>query len=113
MPKSNKHLCAICKNNSCTREPNPYTIVAWCRRFTHFNPKMITLGRKSRGITQKELAGMLSVTHGKMSKIENGLVPLSEEELDKLSHILKYPRNFFTQTDKIYDLCFDSYRIML
>lgn len=68
------------------------------------NPKMIVLGRESRGITQNELADMLSITQGKMSKIENGLISVSEDDLIKLSNILKYPQHFFMQTEQIYGL---------
>jgi Zn-dependent peptidase ImmA (M78 family)/DNA-binding XRE family transcriptional regulator len=66
------------------------------------NPKMIVLGRESREITQKELADILSITQGKMSKIENGLISVSKDELNKISHTLKYPQHFFIQTEQIY-----------
>lgn len=66
------------------------------------NSKMVVLGREARGITQKELADMLSVTQGKMSKIENGLIPLLDSELCTLSDVLRYPKHFFMQTDQLY-----------
>ena len=66
------------------------------------NPLMLVLGRESRGLTQKELAEALSITQGTLSKIEGGLLQLSDDELIILSKVLNYPKHFFAQTDQIY-----------
>lgn len=66
------------------------------------NPQMLVLARESRGLTQSELAKMLSIGQAKMSKIENGFISLSARELMKLSDLLNYPDHFFTQADPIY-----------
>ena len=40
----------------------------------NINPEMLVLARESRGVMQSELARMLSVTQGKVSKLESGLL---------------------------------------
>ena len=66
------------------------------------NHDILRIARESRGINQSDLARMLSVTQGKISKMECGLLGISEEMLDKLSSILDYPKDFFYFNDRIY-----------
>lgn len=66
------------------------------------NPDIIRIARESRGFTQGYLAKKLSVTQGKISKIEGGLLGVSDDVLDKLSIVLTYPKDFFYFTDQIY-----------
>ena len=65
------------------------------------NHTMVTLARESRGMTQSELADELGVTQGKVSKIEQGLLSVSEQMLNKLSSCLNYPSGFFCLTDSV------------
>lgn len=58
---------------------------------------MVILGRESRGLSQKELADKLGITQGRISKIEMGLLPISDDLLTMLSHTLDYPTHFFFQ----------------
>ncbi|HAJ26955.1 MAG TPA: hypothetical protein DCG53_06870, partial [Syntrophus sp. (in: bacteria)] len=66
------------------------------------NHDIVRIARESRGFTQGELANRLSVTQGKISKMESGLLGVSEDMLDKLSNTLNYPREFFYFTEPIY-----------
>ena len=66
------------------------------------NPPMIVLGRESRGYTQKDMAEKLRISQGKMSKIENGFLIPSDEEIMKLSRILDYPIHFFLKPNRTY-----------
>jgi Zn-dependent peptidase ImmA (M78 family)/DNA-binding XRE family transcriptional regulator len=68
------------------------------------NPEMMILARESRGMTQGELAEEISVTQGKISKYENGMLLVSEEDLKALSKALNYTEDFFYQRDKVYGL---------
>jgi Zn-dependent peptidase ImmA (M78 family)/DNA-binding XRE family transcriptional regulator len=68
----------------------------------NINPEMLVLARESRGLRQSELARRLSVTQGKVSKIESGLLQVSEDFFDKVVEKLHYPREFFYQTDRVY-----------
>jgi Zn-dependent peptidase ImmA (M78 family)/DNA-binding XRE family transcriptional regulator len=69
---------------------------------------MVALARESRGLTQGELAKQLAdlkskpVTQGTISKIEQGLLNVSEDVMSGLVGILKYPETFFYQTEEIY-----------
>ena len=66
------------------------------------NPDIIRIARESRGINQGELARIVSVTQGKISKMESGFLSVSEEMLDSLSSVLKYPKEFFYFNDTVY-----------
>jgi len=66
------------------------------------NNEIIRIARESRGITQGELAATLSVTQGKISKMESGLLGVSDDMLDRLSNALNYPKDFFCFSDAIY-----------
>lgn len=59
------------------------------------NPQMITLARLSRGISLKELSTRINCKH--LSKIELGLVKITDSELQLISEVLDYPINFFCQ----------------
>lgn len=75
-----------------------------------YNYRMLTLARESRGYSQQELAQLIGMTQGKLSKAENGLqVPLPEM-VEKISQVLDYPADFFKQQEKIFDLSLFHYR---
>lgn len=63
---------------------------------------MLALARESRGYSQSELAKLLSVSQGYMSKVESDLLEPTPEVLSKLSEVLDYPETFFALTDPIY-----------
>jgi len=62
------------------------------------NQHMIVLARESRGLSQAALAEALDATQGYVSKIETGLLAVSDERLEALSGILNYPSEFFFQS---------------
>lgn len=64
---------------------------------TNFNHEMLVLARESRGLTQAELARVSEITQGTISKIETGLLTASDEDVQRLSQILDYPIDFFSQ----------------
>ncbi|MEK6334013.1 MAG: XRE family transcriptional regulator [Acidobacteriota bacterium] len=66
------------------------------------NPEMLVLARESRGLRQSELATRLSITQGKLSKLESGLLQVSDDFLDNLVAEVHYPHEFFQQTDRVY-----------
>jgi Zn-dependent peptidase ImmA (M78 family) len=66
------------------------------------NPKMITLGRESRGLSQIDLAHLLNVTQGRVSKIEHGLLEVPPDLLTRLSSVIQYPEEFFYESTDIY-----------
>lgn len=68
------------------------------------NPDMIVLARESRGYTQSELADLLGVSQGKISKIESGMLNASSDLVEDLVRVLYYPQHFFSQTDPIYGI---------
>jgi Zn-dependent peptidase ImmA (M78 family)/DNA-binding XRE family transcriptional regulator len=70
-----------------------------------FNPDMLRLARDVRGITQAELAALTSVTQALISKIENGLVTNpSGEAVGKISTVLRFPKPFFYQQERLVGL---------
>ncbi|KTB49001.1 putative Zn peptidase [Dehalogenimonas alkenigignens] len=66
-----------------------------------FNPEMLALARQSRGYTQTELAQLLSVSPGWLSKIEAGLKEVSIEFAQRLAEVLDYPVLFFYKSARI------------
>jgi Zn-dependent peptidase ImmA (M78 family)/plasmid maintenance system antidote protein VapI len=68
------------------------------------NPEMVVLARESRGLTQAELADALGVSQAKVSKYENGLLSVADEDLDRMAKVLRYSPDFFHQADRVYGL---------
>lgn len=64
---------------------------------TKLNPKMITVARESRGLSQLELAEKLSVSPSHMSRIEKDFMEVGENHLKSISTVLNYPEGFFYQ----------------
>jgi len=60
------------------------------------NPKMITIARESRGLSQTELAKKIGVSVSNISRMEIGHIA-DIPSLDKLSTVLNYPKGFFYQ----------------
>lgn len=65
-------------------------------------PDKITLARESRGLTQTELAQRLNISQGQVSKIELGAMQVSPDVLARMSAVLNYPEELFSQTDTVY-----------
>ncbi len=65
------------------------------------NPRMVILARESRGLGQQALSEALNVSQGTISKVETGLIPLSDEMVESLSEVLDYPPHFFRQEGDI------------
>lgn len=66
------------------------------------NPAMIVVAREARGITQSQLAKLIGVSQGKISKYESGILPVTEEDAVAIGRELEFPRRFFSQTDRVY-----------
>lgn len=62
-----------------------------------FNPDMLALARDARGVTQTELISELgdAMSQAKLSKIENGLVSPTADEVSALSAALGFRQEFF------------------
>src|ERR1700733_7023672 len=63
------------------------------------NKELITLARESRGKSQSDLAELIGVRQGTISKYESGMIDVSDEDLEKLSSVLEYPKDFFFLPD--------------
>ncbi len=67
-----------------------------------FNPEMLVVARESRDYSQTEFARLARIQQGTLSKIESGLMPTSNEMIQKFAELLEYPAEFFLQTQRIY-----------
>src|SRR5450432_1024566 len=68
------------------------------------NKEMLILARESRGLSQAELAKALDVTQGKVSKYENGILPVTNHDVENIALVLNYTTDFFYQIDNVYGL---------
>lgn len=59
------------------------------------NPSSIIIAREMRGFTQSELARLLKLTQGKVSKMEMGIQGIPSEVIDDLAKVLNFPKEFF------------------
>ncbi len=69
---------------------------------TDVNPDMIILARESRGLTQGELAEKCGIGQSVLSKYENGLLAISQDQLRPLARALGYPESLFARFEPIY-----------
>lgn len=69
-----------------------------------FNPEMLVVARKARGLTQSTLATRLSMKQAHLSKIEAGMLNPPDNMVEKLSAILKYKKDFFFRRDNIFGI---------
>jgi Zn-dependent peptidase ImmA (M78 family)/transcriptional regulator with XRE-family HTH domain len=66
------------------------------------NPRMLTLLRESRGLTQTKLAASAGISQAMLSKIENGLTVADESTAVNLAKQLHYPVEVLGWDDDIY-----------
>jgi Zn-dependent peptidase ImmA (M78 family) len=62
-----------------------------------FNNKMITVASHARGYNYTQLAAMIGIEAGHLSKIVNGDLKIKRETAEKISEVLNYPLEFFSQ----------------
>jgi Zn-dependent peptidase ImmA (M78 family)/transcriptional regulator with XRE-family HTH domain len=67
-----------------------------------FNPEMLVLAREAEGVTQSELARSSSMAQGSISKIESGMLSITQEQLERIAQKLDFPTSFFFQSDPVY-----------
>ncbi len=60
-----------------------------------FNPEMLALARKSRGLTQTALAWAVHVPQPMIAKYESGTMPAQLDNLSRIADALDYPMQFF------------------
>lgn len=70
-----------------------------------YNFKMVTLARESRGLTQSQLAALISgLNQGNLSKMEKGILNLNDETITKIAKQLDYPLEFFRKEEPKQDI---------
>jgi Zn-dependent peptidase ImmA (M78 family)/transcriptional regulator with XRE-family HTH domain len=63
------------------------------------NFRLLRLARESRRWSQTRLAGEAAISQAIVSRIESGLRPASDAELERLASALSYPTSFFLESD--------------
>jgi Zn-dependent peptidase ImmA (M78 family)/transcriptional regulator with XRE-family HTH domain len=69
-----------------------------------FDPKLMLVARQARGLSQADLAEMLGINQGFLSKVENGLKEPSKDVIKRIAEALGFPESFFFQREEIYGL---------
>ena len=65
------------------------------------NPKMITVAREARGLTQLELADQAGINRSNISRFEQEFTGFTDDVLEKLIRALRFPESFFLQNQEI------------
>ena len=60
-----------------------------------FNPEMLILARRSREMTQTQLAELSAVSSASVSRYETGTLSATDDSLSRIAAVLKYPVSFF------------------
>ena len=66
-----------------------------------FNPEMLVLARRSRSLTQDELAKRAAVTRPTLARYEIGSLAVSDDALNRLADALDYPVRFFCRNPQL------------
>lgn len=77
---------------------------------TKFNHNMMTLARDARGLTQTELADLMDVGQGTLSKYETGFLEPPADFVDQLAGNLRFLPSFFFEPGRPYGLSPFHYR---
>ncbi len=65
-----------------------------------FNHNQLVLAREARGLTQEQLSKLLpTLNQSNLSKVEKGLLGVTESTLESISTALQFPKEFFLQKD--------------
>jgi Zn-dependent peptidase ImmA (M78 family)/DNA-binding XRE family transcriptional regulator len=64
---------------------------------TKLNPKMLTVARESRGLTQIELAEKLNLSPSNISRMEQDFIETTPVNFNAIVEALNYPEEFFYQ----------------
>lgn len=63
----------------------------------NYNYNMFSLARESRMLSQSRFAELAGYSQASISKIENGLIPITDNIVEKYQEILQYKKPFFNR----------------
>ena len=66
------------------------------------NPEMLRLARQRKGFQQTEASKLLGVEQPQLSRMENGILEVKDEFLQKASRVYEVPTSFFSQFDTVF-----------
>lgn len=66
------------------------------------NPDMLRLARQLRGFQQTEAVKLLGCNQSQLSRMENGVLDLRDDFLNKAARVYKVPASFFFQNEPVY-----------
>jgi Zn-dependent peptidase ImmA (M78 family) len=67
-----------------------------------FNPDMLRLARQRRGFQQQEAARTLGMEQSQLSRMENGVIEVRDDVLQRAARLYRVPTSFFSQQDPVY-----------
>ena len=65
------------------------------------NPEVLILARETRARTQEDVADAAQTTQGVISKVENGVIQMSPEQVEAIASFLNYPPSLFYEPGRI------------
>jgi Zn-dependent peptidase ImmA (M78 family)/transcriptional regulator with XRE-family HTH domain len=69
-----------------------------------FNHQMLELARKLKEMTQADLREGTKISQPQLSRLEQGLVDATSEDVERLARVLGFPVSFFYQTAAVYPI---------
>jgi Zn-dependent peptidase ImmA (M78 family) len=66
------------------------------------NPEMLRLARQRKGFQQNEAAKLLSIEQPQLSRMENGILDIRDDFLEKAARTYDVPPSFFSQQDAVF-----------
>jgi len=75
-----------------------------------FNSEMLLILREASGLTQAETAALTKISQSKLSKLENGLQPPSEAQLEALADLLQVEVEVLFRSERLMSMPTSLYR---
>ena len=68
-----------------------------------FNSQALIIARESRGYSQAEVGRAAGLSQGHISKVENDVLGLTSEQVERVARFLEYPPQFFYEPGQLRD----------
>lgn len=75
-----------------------------------YEPGRILMARQMTGVTQRELAAKSGIGQGRLSRLQNGVLPLTTSTISIIAKALDFPESFFAVSGQAFPMSELTYR---